>query len=434
MRQNAVIEFDNVSKKFRYGGGHDSLRDLVPAVLRRWWRSSPGQAAGDREFWALREVSFAVGRGESFGIIGPNGAGKSTILKILSGILRPDAGRSAVRGRVSSLIEVGAGFHPDLTGAENVYLNGSVLGMSRREIDAKYGDIVAFAELRDFMDTPIKRYSSGMQARLGFAVAAHMDPEVLLVDEVLSVGDMSFQNRCMERIDRFIHEGTTVVFISHNMQTIARVCQRVIVLSQGRVVCEGPPERAIDHYFRCGPSVAAEKLGRASRRAELLAANLSRVDGSAVEAVRPGDLLRVRARWRFLEAAASVTFGFVLTRLIDGLTVYSANATEMAVAAQTVEPGMEVELVFDLEACLTRGSYGVTLHAKSLEDQSYLDFTRTAVQFEVVENLSFEGVANIDLSCRAAWADPHRGPAAAAESIDELPAGMAWPALGATLG
>src|SRR6266480_1079896 len=189
-----IIIFDHVSKKFARGEQHTTLRDLIPALISSWWNKKQidEQALKGQEFWAVNDVSFSVPKGEALGIIGPNGSGKSTILKLLSGILRPDRGTYSVKGRLSALIEVGAGFHPDLTGRENIYLNGSILGMRRAEIEARFDEIVAFSELQEFLDTPVKRYSSGMYARLGFSVAAHVNPEVLLVDEVLSVGDSVF--------------------------------------------------------------------------------------------------------------------------------------------------------------------------------------------------------------------------------------------------
>src|SRR5437868_2474439 len=195
---DSVIEFDHVFKKFARGEQHTSLRDFLPALAKRLWPfGKEGRQTGLRgqEFWAVQDVSFALKKGESMGIIGPNGSGKSTTLKLLSGILRPDRGRYTVQGRLSALIEVGAGFHPDLTGRENVFLNGSILGMTRKEISAKFNQIVEFAGVEEFIDTPVKHYSSGMSVRLGFAVSAFIEPDVMLVDEVLAVGDTEFRNR-----------------------------------------------------------------------------------------------------------------------------------------------------------------------------------------------------------------------------------------------
>ncbi|MEO1859121.1 MAG: ABC transporter ATP-binding protein [Verrucomicrobiales bacterium] len=202
----------------------------------------------EQEFWALKDVSFQVKRGESIGIIGSNGAGKSTILKLLSGILRPNKGNSRVHGRLSALIEVGAGFHNDLTGRENIYLNASIMGMQKKETDSKFDRIVAFSELSEFIDTPVKRYSSGMYARLGFAVAAHMDPDILLVDEVLSVGDISFQAKCIQKIKDLKKNNTTIIFISHNMEAMLELCPRIILLDKGMLRDDGDARKIVKQY------------------------------------------------------------------------------------------------------------------------------------------------------------------------------------------
>lgn len=237
-----AISVDNVSKKFVLA--HDrpkSLAGVARGVFRRNQRE---------DFWALKDVSFGVEQGEALGIIGHNGAGKSTILKLLTQIMDPTFGRIRTRGRVSALIEVGAGFHPEMTGRENVYLNGSILGMSQREINSKFDEIVAFAELEKFIDTPVKRYSSGMYARLGFAVAAHVDPEILICDEVLSVGDGLFQKKCIKKMTSVREtEGATILFVSHNMIAVQNLCERAIWLTQGAVVQDGPARDVVNAYL-----------------------------------------------------------------------------------------------------------------------------------------------------------------------------------------
>jgi len=246
----ASIQVQDVWKKFRRGELHDSLRDLIPAVARSLvGRSTKTDALGRQEFWALREVSFEVRRGESLGIIGPNGAGKSTMLKVLSRILRPNKGGIHVEGRLSALIEVGAGFHQDLTGRENIYLNGAILGMTRKEIHAKEEAIIDFSGVEAFIETPVKRYSSGMKARLGFAVAAHLDPDVLLVDEVLSVGDAKFRSKCIRHMKQLIQSDVTVVFISHLLEQVRALCPRTIVLNKGEVIFSGDTSGAIKRYM-----------------------------------------------------------------------------------------------------------------------------------------------------------------------------------------
>ncbi len=200
------------------------------------------------QFWALRDVSFEVKRSEALGIIGPNGAGKSTILKLLSNITTPTSGEIGIRGRLSALIEVGSGFHPELTGRENVFLSGSILGMRRREISEKLESIIDFAEVRQFIDTPVKRYSSGMYVRLGFSIAAHLHPDILLLDEVLAVGDAAFQSKCVKRISELKKSGTTIVFISHDLTSVELLCNRVLLLSRGKIAADGPPRDVITLY------------------------------------------------------------------------------------------------------------------------------------------------------------------------------------------
>ena len=242
------VVFDGVWKKFRRGERHDSLRDLVPSLFARLARRTP-QGLQDEEFWALENVSFSVAEGQALGIIGPNGAGKSTSLKLLTKILRASRGVCQVRGRVGALIEVAAGFHPDLTGRENVFLQGAIMGMSRVDVLQRFDEIVEFAGVGAFIDTQIKRYSSGMNARLGFAIAAHLRPDVLIIDEVLSVGDMAFQQRCVERMFEFKRRGVAIVFVSHNLQAVADLCDQVLVLRREPLFL-GDPTLGINTYVR----------------------------------------------------------------------------------------------------------------------------------------------------------------------------------------
>jgi ABC-type polysaccharide/polyol phosphate transport system ATPase subunit len=231
-----ALRMEHIYKKFRKGETYNSLRDLLPAMTGKMFRSQELDAKNKREFWALQDISFDVKRGEALAIIGHNGAGKSTALKILSRIMKPTKGVMTVNGRLSALIEVTAGFHPDLTGMENIFLHGTILGMKKREIQSKLDQIIAFSGIEEFIDTPVKRYSSGMYARLGFSVAAHVDPDVLVVDEVLSVGDYVFQQRCMERIRSIIQDGTTVLFVSHNLKAVTEICDRAMLLEHGKVL------------------------------------------------------------------------------------------------------------------------------------------------------------------------------------------------------
>ena len=246
------IWFDAVWKRFRRGQIHDSLRDLIPAFSRRLLRSSNGAPARAEDFWALRNISFAVAPGEVLGIIGGNGAGKSTALKILTRILRPTNGVAQVRGRIGALIEVSAGFHQDLTGRENIFLQGSIMGMPVAMIRQKFDAIVEFSGVEEFIDTPVKRYSSGMNARLGFSIAAHLDPEVLIIDEVLSVGDFRFQEKAFGRIHEMSRSGIPVVIVSHQLDRVATLCSKALLLQQGVALHQGDVSECIDAYLSGG--------------------------------------------------------------------------------------------------------------------------------------------------------------------------------------
>ncbi len=246
-----AIEISGLSKRYRIGAreSYRTLRDTMARGVSEWWRSRNGRKSREDEIlWALQDVNLSVRRGDVVGLIGRNGAGKSTLLKILSRITLPSEGFADVYGRVRSLLEVGTGFHPELTGRENIYLNGAILGMRREEINRKFDEIVSFAEVERFIDTPVKRYSSGMYLRLAFAVAAHLTAEILLVDEVLAVGDAAFQKKCMGKMGEVAHEGRTVVFVSHNMAAIRSLCSHGVVLEGGRVAFQGEVERALFHY------------------------------------------------------------------------------------------------------------------------------------------------------------------------------------------
>ena len=255
---DTIIRVENLGKKYQLGRNtgqagpsYRTLRDTLSEGTRNLFRQN-GSSARTEEFWALRDVNFEVKQGEVIGIIGRNGAGKSTLLKILSRITEPTRGKIHIKGRIASLLEVGTGFHPELTGRENIFLNGAILGMTRVEIKAKFDEIVAFAEVESFLDTPVKRYSSGMYVRLAFAVAAHLEPEILLVDEVLAVGDSEFQQKCLGKMRDVSRTGRTVLFVSHTMQAIAFLCTKAILLERGNVACSGAPTDVIANYLGTG--------------------------------------------------------------------------------------------------------------------------------------------------------------------------------------
>jgi homopolymeric O-antigen transport system ATP-binding protein len=250
----AIINVEGISKRYRINPGeaparrYPTLRESLVRILGSPFRRRRHKVKRDDTIWALKDITFDVMPGEVMGIIGPNGAGKSTLLKVLSRIIEPTSGRVELYGRVASLLEVGTGFHPDLSGRENVYLNGAILGMKRREIDARFDEIVAFAEVEKFIDTAVKHFSSGMYLRLAFAVAAHLDPEVLIVDEVLAVGDARFQRKCLGKMDEVTRNGKTVLLVTHSLGLVTQHCQRAILLSGGRIIRSGGVRDVVDYY------------------------------------------------------------------------------------------------------------------------------------------------------------------------------------------
>ncbi len=258
MALTTVIKFKNVSKRYNLG----LTRTSLPSVISQWFRRGDNHSK-DQYLWSLKDVSFELSRGELLALIGPNGAGKSTILKLLANITLPTTGRIDINGKLSALIELGAGFHPDLTGRENIYLNGTILGLSRREVDQRFDEIVDFSELERFIDTPVKRYSSGMTVRLGFAVAACIQPDILLVDEVLAVGDASFRQKCVQRIKELLHQGTSLIFVSHDLGLVRSVCNTAIYIEHGEVQLFGGSADVIEAYNQVIDKKRALQLSQA---------------------------------------------------------------------------------------------------------------------------------------------------------------------------
>jgi lipopolysaccharide transport system ATP-binding protein len=272
MRDDVVIRVSGLSKKYLIGhntvrDGYSTLREIISGQARAFVRSTTDlmrgtpNIAGDEieEFWALKDLNFEVRRGEVVGVIGRNGAGKSTLLKVLSRITEPTDGRVEIRGRVATLLEVGTGFHPELSGRENIFLNGAVLGMTRSEIRRKFDEIVAFAEVDKFLDTPVKRYSSGMYVRLAFAVAAHLEPEILIIDEVLAVGDIEFQKKCLGKMSQVAGDGRTIIFVSHNMPSVAALCQTGVWLSDGRIAAHDEVARVLESYLSASTATSTDR-------------------------------------------------------------------------------------------------------------------------------------------------------------------------------
>ena len=298
-----IIELQGISKRYRLGRiGSTSIRDSVERTWNRLRRRSGEGKVARGDFWALRDLSFTIQPGETVGVIGQNGAGKSTLLKILSRITEPTRGEAILRGRPASLLEVGTGFHPDLSGRENIFLNGAILGMRTHEIRKKFDEIVAFSEVEQFIDTPVKRYSSGMYVRLAFAVAAHLEPEILLVDEVLAVGDAAFQKKCLGKMGDVARQGRTVLFVSHNMASILALCERVILLKGGTMLANGPTREIVREYLK---STTAEEIVVLEQRTDRDGDGSARLLSCQVESVESGHFVSSSSRMKFTLAYQS---------------------------------------------------------------------------------------------------------------------------------
>jgi len=384
--RDIAIQFDGVSKKYRLRHGwYVSIRDELARLARRFLLRDPGEP---HQFWALQDVSFDIARGETIGLIGPNGAGKSTILKILSRVTTPTDGSFAVRGKVGALIEVGAGFHPDLTGRENVYLNGAIMGMRRHEIEAKFDQIVAFAEVEAFIDTPLKYYSSGMMVRLGFAVAAHIEPEILLVDEVLAVGDTAFQAKCLNKIAELKEQDKTIILVSHTMPSILQHSTRVLWVDHGKLQAFGDPEETVEEYLRsvqahvsAGSEIEPGERPASDSPIHISSVTLRDAEERVVHSLTFGQPASIDVAYvtsgQVDNPVVSVTFQDVrgyplgsLTSRLDGLEL-------------DVSEGHGVVRLVLLPVLFTRGSYGITVAIHDSRIQRYLDLKARAASFMV---------------------------------------------------
>ena len=384
-----AIRVDGLGKRYRLGE-RERYR-----TLRESWGSKFKNRNGLRQvdtFWALRDVAFEVNRGEVVGVIGRNGAGKSTLLKILSRITKPTTGYADIRGRVGSLLEVGTGFHPELTGRENIYLNGAILGMTRREVQVKFDEIVAFAEIEQFLDTPVKRYSSGMYVRLAFAVAAHLDPEILLVDEVLAVGDAGFQKKCLGKMGEVSRQGRTVIFISHNMAAVETLCQKAMVIDAGTVSYLGDVRVGIDAYI--SKNATAAHGGYANLTAKpfehlgpQMLARLSSIEllddkGERTEILIMGKPVRFRVGIDFRRAGADFEVGIALVNLFNVALHYLVSNWEGMQAIPKPGPTtIEVEVP---ALHIFPGTYQAHVWVKR-QGGRYDDAVHGAVRFEVKE-------------------------------------------------
>ena len=385
------IVVDGVWKKFRRGERHDSLRDLLPSLVRRMGRRRDPAALEARDFWALRDVNLEIKAGQALGIIGHNGAGKSTLLKLLTRIMRPTLGRIAVNGRVGALIEISAGFHPDLTGRENVFLQGAIMGMPTDVIRRKFDGIVDFAGVADFIDTPVKRYSSGMNARLGFAIAVHLEPEVLIIDEVLSVGDLAFQERAFARMKEIATSGIPVAVVSHNLDRIAALSTHAILLRRGEVVANGTPTECILAY------VSGQLNEVHSTAMSVPGLQMFSLVAEPATSVMSGDRRTMVLKGKYdpaCAAGARFAFGVRVRRMETGNVVYTTFTHRHGL---DLKAGGAFEVRFDLQFNLPTGLFAIESVVMDAATETHLGEGPWA-HIEVSEGSNFQGTVQLNVA------------------------------------
>ncbi len=425
-----AIRVENLGKQYKIGLREDAQRNFGEALIHalgsplRRLRALGEKSDGRDLFWALRDISFELQPGEVLGIIGHNGAGKSTLLKILSRITEPTTGRAEMRGSVRSLLEVGTGFHPELTGRENIYLNGAILGMKRSEINAHFDEIVAFAEIDRFLDTPVKRYSSGMYVRLAFAVAAHLQPEILIVDEVLAVGDVAFQKKCLGTMQNVATSGRTVLFVSHNLAAISQICTRAILLDAGRTVFDGPPAETVRRYLGQEQSTAARATFAIEPELSMQVTSvaLESTDGRPIDGVdftqrcvlNVGYAIREWKPGAYVCVAVSGESG---VHVLWSSDVQRADELTAPRAPGTYEARIEIP-----DNVLAPGRYHASVAIFAPNSQRAYDFRERPIGFEVRDNesmlkrfgIKFPAVTAIPLN----WSTRHVAPVVPDKRVD----------------
>ena len=387
-----MVQVENVSKLYRlYRKPSDRLRELLP-----------GAGPLHTDFWALRDISFHVEAGETLSLVGPNGCGKSTLLQIVAGILQPTEGMVKTSGRIAALLELGAGFNPEFSGRENVFLNGEIMGLSRPEIERAMPSIEAFAEIGEFMERPVKEYSSGMYVRLAFSTAIHVDPEILIVDEALAVGDAVFANRCVRKFQELRERKITVLFVSHDLGLVKQLSDRAILLLHGRIEAQGAPKDVINRYIglvleKQPPERKEERLRSSFRHgdgaSEILSVQILNARGETAESVASGEPVIVRVRSRFQRAVSDPMVG-ILIRTRIGMDVYGTNTRLEHAPLGEFAAGDELEVDFRIECWLTPQSYTLTVATQNADGTSH-DWLDDAIAFEVVDTRVAAGVANL---------------------------------------
>ena len=391
----------NISKLYRlYPKPSDRIREALPFAGPR-----------HEEFWALRDINIEVARGEVFGVVGPNGGGKSTLLQILCGILDPTTGHVVRRGRLAALLELGAGFNPEFSGRENIRINGEIMGLTRDEIEAAMPSIERFAGIGAFIERPVKTYSSGMHVRLAFATAIHTEPEILIVDEALAVGDAVFANRCVRKFEELREAGMTVVLVSHDLGLVKQLCDRAIYLQNGRIQAEGEPKHVIDRYVgavlekqkayvaesrQLGALSASHRHG--DRMAEILDVELLGPDGAPTRAVMSGDRVTVRIRTEFRSEQAAPMVG-ILVRTRTGMEVFGTNTKIEETPLPACRDGDRVEIELSFECALTPQEYTLTVATQHASGHSH-DWLSDAIAFRVLDVRTRAGVANLPVEVR----------------------------------
>jgi ABC-type polysaccharide/polyol phosphate transport system ATPase subunit len=395
--QSSLI-LDQVSKRYRIGTGLTNFRDLFTDRNKR---------ANVNYHWAVKDVNFELKPGEAMGIIGPNGAGKTTLLKLLSQVTKPTSGRIQVNGRLSALIELGAGFHPDLPGRDNIFLNGTILGMRSSDIRSRFDAIVDFAGIGKYLDTPVKRYSSGMYARLGFAIAAHVDPQILLVDEVLAVGDYAFQQKCYARMDELRSQGTSLILVSHNMEAIRRVCDRGLVMYRGEDIYAGSAAEAVVAYSNAlresarKSAVEMPKENGISERVMTFDAEITRVrlfakeDDIPVSMLQSGDSARVVLDIHFNKDVHAPIVSLTINTP-DGRVVYDTMTSWMNVPMPDFVGGENAQIEFILSLPLLEGTYEIDVTIVAADLSHFYDYAERAMGFSITDTTGAKGVVDLD--------------------------------------
>jgi len=426
MDKNIAVDIKNVTKRYRIY--HEKIPSLKNTILR-------GKRQTFEEFLALDDVSFSIRHGETFGIIGPNGSGKSTLLKMIANIIQPTQGKIVSNGSISALLELGAGFHPDLTGRENIYINAAILGMKKREVDRRFDDIVGFSELEKFIDTPVKNYSSGMYMRLGFSIAINVDPDILLVDEVLAVGDQSFQAKCYKVIYDIMKKGKTIIIVSHDLETISDLCSRVAFLKDGKIVEMGNPVSAVSQYrayveelekkrvtgqqeeerkkifktvIEANQKVVdgqdIEKLSKIGdqqiRRfgsGDAIINSVSLIDkkGQAIDYCKYGNKVSIVLEVEFLQKVENPIIGTRITDFKDNV-VYGTNTRTHNIKTNVYDKGEKIKVSFSFEVNLMGGSYYVTPAVGYKDSKTYCDWVNNMFTLNVLAHQKAEGIADLN--------------------------------------